>query len=146
MCGSQGQLFKTIIEGAELNVCHECSKFGKVIKIVKLEPEIKRKEKTKTPEEEVIEVFVEDFAEKIKKKREELGLTQKEFAKKINEKESVIHKLESGNFEPTLGLGKKLENILKIKLIEEHEEGYKIEKKQKGDTLTLGDLIKIKKG
>ena len=100
MCGSEGKLYKAIIEGAELNVCQECSKFGKVISVIKQETAVKKKvakaKEVKEPEQEIMQLIVEDFAEKIKKKRESLGLKQKEFAKKIGEKESLVQKIESG--------------------------------------------------
>ena len=147
MCGSPGKLYKAVIEGAELIVCHECSKFGKVISIVKEEEAggIKAAATGKQePETEKIDIIVSDYAEKIRKKRESLGLKQEEFAKKINEKESLIQKIESGHFEPSIGLAKKIGSFLKIKLIEEHEEVYEHQKAAKLDTFTIGDFIKIK--
>src|SRR3989344_9054884 len=102
ICGSEGNLFKTLIEDSELNVCKECSRFGKVISAVEIETEKQRKEYRVTtfPDKEIVQVIVPDYSEIIKKKREELGLKQEEFAKKINEKESLIHKIETGQFEP----------------------------------------------
>jgi len=146
MCGSVGTLYKTIIESAELNVCHDCSKFGKVIGIVKEEisEKIKKDAIDKEQEKEVLEVIAEDFADKIKNRREQLGLTQKDFAKKLNEKESIIHKIETGSFAPPLSLARKLEKFLHIKLVEEHEEKHEKSAKAEMSSFTIGDLIKAK--
>ncbi len=146
MCGSEGKLYKTVIEDAQLNVCHECSKFGKVTGIVQqISDKIPQNTINKEPETEVMDIIVEGYAEKIRKRREHLGLKQEEFAKKISEKESLIQKIESGHFEPSIGLAKKIQRFLKIKLIEEHEEKYEKQKAAKTDAFTIGDLIKIKK-
>lgn len=141
MCGAEGKLFKSIIESARLNVCHECSKFGKVTGIVEQAEEIKPQE---TQEPETMQLIVEDYAEKIMK-RSDLKLTQKDFAKKMGEKESIIQKIESGHFEPPIGLAKKMGKFLGIKLIEEHEELHESKKASKDKTFTIGDFIKIKK-
>ena len=142
MCGSEGKLYKTTIEDAQLNVCHECSKFGKVTGII----EQKQAEKVteSASQIEVIEIIVEDYAEKIRKKRESLGLKQEEFAKKISEKESLIQKIESGHIEPSIGLAKKIGSFLKIKLTEEHEETHEKQATTKTGSFTIGDFIKIK--
>jgi len=144
MCGSEGKLYKTIIEDAQLNVCHECSKFGKVTGIVEQKGANKITANTEN-QTEVMEIIVEDYAEKIRKKRESLGLKQEEFAKKISEKESLIQKIESGHLEPSIGLAKKIGSFLKIKLTEEHEETHEKQSSTKTDSLTIGDFIKIKK-
>ena len=70
-----------------------------------------RIEKTEEPEEEIIRLVVGDFATRVRKAREKLGLKQEDFAKKIKEKESIVHKLETGEFKPNLDLAKKLEKI-----------------------------------
>ena len=148
ICGSEEKLYHVVIEGTELQVCKSCSRFGKILKPVKEErKEEKKAEKIEeVHEKEVVEMIVSDFSSKIRKKREQLGLKQEEFAKKINEKESVIHKLETGEITPSLKLAKKLEKFLKIKLIEEYEEGSAIKiPKEKPEEMTIGDLIKIKK-
>lgn len=148
MCGSEGKLYKAIIESAQLNVCHECSKFGKVIGVINQEEidKVTAKENENVePQKEIMDIIVEDCAEKIKKKREQLGLKQEELAKKINEKESLIQNIESGHYEPSIGLAKKIQGFLKIKLIEEHEELHERQKATKTDAFTIGDLIKTKK-
>jgi putative transcription factor len=151
MCGSEENLFKAEIEGTELNVCENCGKFGKILGPIeeKIIPTKKGKgiEKLDTgPDREVLLVITEDYAELIKKKRESLGLKQKDFAKKINEKESVIHKIETGSLEPSLHLARKIERFLKIKLVEQHEEEIKERSRQtKSEGFTLGDFISVKK-
>ena len=145
MCGSIGKLYKTIVEDAQLNVCHECSKLGKVIGVIKqdnIKIEVPRNEYSQP---ETMQIIVNDYAEKIKRKRESLGLKQEDFAKKINEKESLIQKIESGHFEPSIVLAKKIGNFLKIKLIEDYQEEQEKQTKTKTGPFTIGDFIKIKK-
>ena len=142
-------LTRTLIEGIELEVCSDCTKFGKVIASVHRpspkEQHMKFMEKNKALEaEDKVELLVENYAEIIKKKRESIGLSQKDFANKINEKESIVHKIETGNFEPELTLAKKLEKTLGIKLIEQHQEKHEAAKRKKDDGFTLGDFIKNK--
>lgn len=148
MCGSEERLYKTSIEGTILNVCKECSKFGTIIAEIKPVEKVKLKKVKKIeiePEKEIIQIVTEDFAGKIRNKREKLGLKQEDFAKMISEKESVVHKLETGEFEPNLELAEKLEKRLKIKLIEEYEEEHKKTEKIDTGITTIGDLIKIRK-
>jgi putative transcription factor len=145
MCGSEGKLYQAVIEDAELNLCHECSKFGKVTGIVEQkDAAIKENKSNQELQTEVMEIIVDSYAEKIRKKRESLGLKQEEFAKKISEKESLIQKIESGHFEPSIGLAKKIGKFLKIKLIEEYEERHEKQTHSKTNSFTLGDFIKIK--
>lgn len=150
MCGAEGILYKTIIEDTKLNVCKSCSKFGKVIGTIKEKEAKKEEKKAKVKEEgpnvEIIQVIVQDFAEKIRKKREEMGLKQKDFAKLIAEKESLVHKLETGVFQPSINMARKLEKKLHLKLIEQHEEVHEKSKKEGAGKFTIGDLIRIRKG
>lgn len=144
MCGSEGKLYKAIIEDAELTVCNNCSKFGKIISPVKEKEERQIVKKVSQTEKEVLDVLVKSYKEIIRKKRESLNLTQKELAKKIKEKESIVHKLESGNFEPSLALAEKIGKFLNIKLIEEYEEIDEKTEHSKTESFTLGDYIKSK--
>ncbi len=149
LCGSEEEeLFRAIVEGTELNVCENCAKYGKVIEKKPVKAIEEKKEYAKRsaePEKEIIQVIVPDFAKRVKNKRESLGLKQKDFAKKISEKESLVHNIETGSFKPSIGLAKKLEKFLKIKLIEEYEEEHKKGYKADADGFTIGDLVKVKK-
>ena len=145
MCGKEDRLFKTDVEGSTLNLCSRCSKFGKVISVVREEVnKVKKKpglEKIER-EEEYILTIVPDYGSKIRKKREELGLTQEDFAKEIKEKASLIHKLEVNHFEPPMSLAKKIEKFLHISLIEQQEIKPESLAKVKSEHFTIADFIK----
>ena len=148
LCGKvEESLNRTLIENVELNVCGDCSKFGKVLAPIKRytpkeQPKIIQKMELK---KEKIELLVENYPDIIKIKRESMGLSQKDFASRINEKESTIHKIETGSLEPNLELAKKLEKALGIKLIEQYEERHETSKRSKQEGFTLGDFIKVNK-
>jgi putative transcription factor len=149
LCGAEEKnLFNAIVEGTELNVCRNCARYGKIVekKVVSAEQTNNiRQIRPKEPEKQTIDVIVPDFAEKIKKKREQLGIKQKDFAKKLSLKESLVHNLETGSFEPSIDIARKIERFLKINLVEEYEENKTKAVKQDSGEITIGDLIKIKK-
>ncbi len=70
-----------------------------------------------------------------------MGWKREELAKKINEKLSIIEKLEKGNIRPDDQLVSKLEKALRVKLRERIEQAQPA-KKEESRPLTLGDLIK----
>lgn len=147
MCGTQGFLLKVNIEGTQLNVCKNCSKYGKVIGKVyttsfsnKIKPQPKKVEVSKT-----IDIVVEDYPILLKDAREKIGLKQEDVAKLVSEKESLIHKMENGTFRPSIPLAKKLEKFYGIKLIEEYEEKHENQSKIDQGIMTIGDKIKIRK-
>lgn len=146
LCGAKTNLLRTVIESTEMTVCRDCSRFGKIIGEVKEKgPEKVREQKPLPSSAEMFQIIVEDYAEKIKTGREHLNLTQEEFAKKLSEKESIIHKMEIGSFEPNMSLARKLEKFLKIRLFEQHEEKHEKAASSKSENFTIGDFIKIKK-
>ncbi len=153
LCGKDvPRLHRVVIEGVIMNVCDDCAKFGKELKKNEVPKDVKyvppevirerleRKQRRRYRDIDEEEVLVEDYAERIRKARESMGLTQDELAKKILEKKTVISKLERGEMHPDDKLIKKLEKTLNIKLKEKVSTVYrKDEKKAQG--LTLGDLI-----
>ena len=149
LCGKlEENLVKALIEGVELEVCQACGRFGKIISPVKRpspkEQHMQFLKRAEPKHEEKFQLLVENYPELIRKKRESTGISQKDFALKINEKESIVHKIETGSFEPQLSLAKKLERILGIKLIEEHEEKHEQMRVKKEEGFTLGDFIKTR--
>ncbi|MAG15557.1 TIGR00270 family protein [Candidatus Woesearchaeota archaeon] len=144
LCGKEAELFKAIVEGSEMTVCHGCGGYGKVIGKVQIAVEEKKKNKPVMQTTEAMEDVVSNFGELLKRKREELGLNQKDFASKIAEKESILHKLETGAIVPTLERARKLEKMLGLKLVEELKDEPVTQQKSSAE-MTLGDMIKIKK-
>ena len=153
MCGSESRLYKSEIEGTLLNVCHNCAKFGKVVANVHDKKFLEKREKKWEKErqsrpllskEEITQSVVEDYAKIIKEKRESMDLKQEDFAKKINEKESIIHKIETSHFEPSIKLARKIEKFLRVKLVEQQVSESVETEKTPSEAFTLGDFIKIK--
>ena len=68
-------------------------------------------------EEFSIEI-VPDFGMRVKDAREKLGLKQEELARRINEKVSLLRKIERGEIVPDDRVRQKLERILNISLVE----------------------------
>jgi putative transcription factor len=164
VCGRKifGKQFRVVIEGAKLIVCSECSRHGEIIWEEEPKPKTPVMVKPKTalpplrsssrkPLANVAETsmeLVEDFALKVKQSREKLGLSHEELGKKINEKISVLKKIESGKMKPNNILAAKLEHALKIKLlVPAAEEKIPMATTSKPATreLTLGDLIQLNK-
>ena len=152
MCGVEGPLLVAEIEGVDLNVCRNCAKYGTVKKkVTQQESRPKPKKQKKAPvRKEKTFLVVEDYAKKIRNARESMKLKQDQFARKLNEKASVITNLENGRMKPSIELARKLEKILHITLVEEIEEeegdtDQKPGKKQGSKNLTIGDMIHVKK-
>ncbi len=144
MCGKQLSTWPHEIEGVKMDVCPTCGKFGK--KLAKPKKVFVRKVLPTYTTNETNERIVSNFAEIIRNTRSKSSLKQEEFAKKINEKASVVQHIETGKMKPSVKLAKKLEKIFNITLIEE-ETTKKLDLskfKNKSSTLTLGDMIKRK--
>ena len=162
VCGSKihGKPYVVIIEGAKLTVCTECSKHGKIVvedakpRTAPLKPKAmlpRLKAQSKSPSKttaETAQELVENFDSKIRQAREKLGISHEELGRKINEKVSLLRKLETGKMKPDNVLAVKLERTLKIKLLapvsEEKLPQANIPQPVSRE-LTLGDLIQLNK-
>jgi len=133
-------LFRAKVEGTILEVCEDCSKYGELIetKPVRL---VKPRRMPRVKEVET--VIIDNYGKKIIEAREKINLTREMFAKKINEKESVIRRVESEEMEPDDKLMEKIERFLEIKLRKTYEE-KPIQKKMRRGKLTLGDIVEVK--
>ena len=91
--------------------------------------------------------IVEGYSEIIRQAREKLGLSHEDLGMKINEKESVLRKIETGKISPDNLLVSRLEHTLKIKLLVPVEEERTPQNlpKSASQELTLGDIIKVDK-
>ena len=138
MCGQDvAATSRTRIEGSVLNLCPECARFGVILDpppnaVVSyrpagagrgnLRPTLGRASASRRAEER--DVFQEagdlelapDWGTRIRLAREARQWTTEELGRRLNEKKSLVHKLESGNFHPPDSLVRKVEHILGVRL------------------------------
>ncbi len=151
MCGKETRLIPALVEGSEMEVCEVCVRFGKSVpRLQKIEivPKLVPKSTSKPPQRnnspQYYLAVVDNYADLIRQKRDSLGFKQEDLAKLINEKSSLLQKVESNHFKPNIPLARKLESFLNIKLIEQkEEEDIKLDSR-KSDGMTIGDIIQIR--
>lgn len=150
VCGKEGDLVRCVVEGVEIGVCKVCSKYGKVIQ-EKVDSRCERKVSwilERRGWQDSDEDVVKDYSILIRHRRESLGWKQEDLAKKMNEKESVVGKVERGELKPSLKLARKFEKVLGVKLVEwqkmDNEKAW-IDGGQLVTGGTIGDFVKVKK-
>jgi len=161
VCGREivGPAYLAMIEGAELVVCADCTRYAKWFKKLGRGEHRPSQARTRRPMQRAREAtasmlykveraeeleLMEDFGRKVKEAREAKGLTQEELGKMIGEKASVISRIESGKMTPDIMLARKLEHALGIKLLvraREKERTVVRASRPPEVGLTLGDLI-----
>ena len=89
-------------------------------------------------------ILIDDLPAVIKDKRREKGMSQDDLAKRLNEKKSIIVKIENGDIRPTDKLIARLERALDITLKEylETSDDQDAPQQQYSKGMTLGDFIK----
>ncbi len=164
-CGRKilGKPFRVVIEGAKLMVCVDCSKHGDVIweeekpKPQAAVPGVRRRiplSPIGIPKPKVVALpdanleLVEGYDAKIRQSREKLGISHEDLGKRLNEKVSLLRKIETGKMKPDNVLATKLERTLKVKLIvPASADKTKVPQsriaKPGAGAVTLGDLIKL---
>ena len=148
ICGKREAAAVALIEGARMSVCTSCSRYGKIVHRLRDDEEPEAPVQSSAPRalQETDEI-VEDYAELIRKKREELSLPREVLAEKINEKESYIEKIEKGRLTPTISVARKLEKELGIKLVEKIKPrvAATFQDKEKFKEPTLADMLDSQK-
>jgi len=164
---------RTVIEGAKLTVCIECSKHGQVI--IREQPDLPSapqklpfsrpsptslsssstkstmhlptiQKKPPIAQVQLTTELVEGYANKIRVAREKLVLSHEDLGKKINEKASLLRHIETGRVAPNNQLASKLEHALRIQLmvpIAEEKTNAHVGRVASED-MTLGDLVEFK--
>ncbi len=156
---------RVVIEGAKLYACNECAKHGTATweeapKLKFSEPQrsaapgaplmrgpIQIKKRNLQARVDTSQEIIQDYSEVIRQAREKSGLSTEELGMKINEKESVLRKIETGKISPNDLLVSKLERTLKIKLlvpVAEEKVSQNLPKTASRE-LTLGDVMKADK-
>jgi putative transcription factor len=161
ICGRDivGQAFKVSVEGAKMLVCSHCQNLGKPYReeYAPKRPHVRAStppsvqasyssfhRKTTQLSRELDEVdLADDLAQRVRKHRTKLGISQEELAKRVKEKLSVIQKIETGRITPPMRLCRELEHELKVKLLVPHKE-TESPKGLAPSSVTLGDIIQVK--
>ncbi|MCS7144724.1 MAG: multiprotein bridging factor aMBF1 [Archaeoglobaceae archaeon] len=148
ICGKElkGPGVKIIVEGTELTVCSTCKKYGSEKVSTASQSGAKRvviKKKKVSTDIEFKDELLDNYNQIIRQEREKRGWSQEQLAKKIQEKESLIKKIENAEITPDPEVVAKLEKLFGIKL-KESVPVVKLEKRS-SMTPTLGDVVVLKK-
>ena len=171
MCGSEQPSLTTVkVEGAELQLCDDCKEFGTE---VRTESSSSASAKYSTSSSggtgsgsgtsgsgsggsgggssrrrrdmfDDMDEIVADYDQRIREARESRGLSQEDLAKSLNEKASLIRKLERGDMLPSDDVRAKLERGLEISLVEGQDADDTEWSGDSSTTTTLGDVVKRK--
>ena len=163
VCGREVRAVNEIaLEGAKLLACSRCAKLGEPVRRPTTRPytskprtalhpssppshqipSYRRKTKPRYSPREL--VAVEDFRHLIRKAREHRDMSQQDVARKLNERASVIAKLESGKMTPTIKIARKLERLFNLTLLEEAE-SIDLSPASHPSNTTLGDVVQVKR-
>ena len=89
--------------------------------------------------------LVQDYDARIREAREDRGLSQEDLAKQLNEKASLIRKLEHGDILPSDDVQRKLERALDVDLSAGSSDAdEEWESSSSSGGYTLGDVVKRK--
>jgi putative transcription factor len=136
MCGKDvDSLSQVRVEGSVLSLCTDCARFGVVlspppapVSTVRSAPSGvgpssarfatpgRRMEERDLYKELPDMELAPDWSKRIRVAREKLAWTPEDLGKKLNEKKSVVLKIESGGFRPSDVMVRKIERLLKIRL------------------------------
>ena len=171
MCGAETSSPNLVkIEGAELEVCDSCTEFGTEVQTQESSTTSTKYSTSgssasggssggtstsggtssggPSPGSEMfddIDDIAQDYDERIRTARESAGLSQEDLAKQLNEKASLIRKLEHGDMLPSDDVQRKLERALDVDL---STGGESAETEWEGGSssgeYTLGDVVERK--
>ena len=169
MCGAEeASLTTTKVEGAELELCSSCTDFGTEVRDESTSSGGGKYSTSSStgksssssgssgaggsssgssrPRDmfDDMDEIATDYDERIREARESRGLSQEELADQLNEKASLIRKLERGDTLPTDDVQRKLERALDISLVEGQSSDDADWETDDAGTMTLGDVVKRK--
>lgn len=141
LCGQDTDSTKKVkIEGATLKVCDSCADMGEEVSTKSKKK--RRRKKSSRPRNQ--EVLVSDYGSRIKEAREDEGIAIKELADELNEKTSLLSKIEREELKPDNTLAKKISERLGVELyttpaVHDHDAPTSDSRKA-----TLGDVAEVK--
>ncbi|QPV63040.1 TIGR00270 family protein [Halosimplex litoreum] len=143
MCGSETSSPNRVkVEGAELDVCDECTDFGTEVKQQSSSSASTKYSTSSSGSSssssgssssgsssssggssqrrrdmfDEMDELAQDYDETVRSAREAAGMSQEDLARKLNEKASLIRKIERGDTLPSDDVQRKLESALEVDL------------------------------
>jgi len=167
MCGAESSsLTTTKVEGAELELCDSCTDFGTEVRTESSSSSSTKYSTSSSSSSssssstsggsssggssrrrdmfDDMEELAADYDDRIRSAREDRGLSQEDLANELNEKASLIRKLERGDILPSDEVQTKLERKLDISLSEGAGDEDAEWSGGSSTTTTLGDVVKRK--
>lgn len=141
LCGAPTKsVYVVNVEDVELRVCTKCAQGKKVVKTQNYTPDAARK--PSRPRREEDQQLVENYGKVIREARDRMKLPLKVLAEMLNEKETLLSRVEQQSTLPTIELTKKLEKALSIRLTDSDsgtDTGISPSTKKSG--ATLGEFV-----
>lgn len=167
MCGAEkSSLTTTKVEGAELELCGSCTDFGTEVRQESSSASTSKYSTSSSSGTDSgsssssssssggssrrrdmfdnMDEVATDYDERIRAAREDAGMSREDLAAKLNEKASLIGKLERGDMLPTDDVQTKLEKELDISLTEGVDTDDAEWSGESSGSMTLGDVVKRK--
>lgn len=155
MCGADVARTKTVVvEGTVLSVCPSCARFGEEVNAPQtrrraappvVAERLEARRRRMTPRDvfsgQDEEDLAPDYGDRIRRAREARGWRQADLGAKINERATIIAKVESGAMVPSENLLRRLERTLGITLTEKVPEPVARRASRAREAPTLGDLL-----
>ncbi|MFH0713319.1 MAG: multiprotein-bridging factor 1 family protein [Candidatus Micrarchaeota archaeon] len=141
ICGRPAGL-RAVVEGAEMDVCSACSRYGKLLNMSRDSPSISLNS-APLPQQQEIEL-VNNYGKLIFNVRNALGLSLEELGRKLNIREKDLLHFEEEKAKPTEKDVAKIGAFLRINLLKNVEVQEQSGKKAFAKGLTLGDVVVIK--
>ena len=115
VCGRREAVAIAIIDGARLNVCENCLKFGRLEKKLATEDDFDPESQNRSTEL----VLIEGYGRIIGVARLGKKLSVKELGRKLNISEKELEKFENESLKPIEKIARRLERELNIKILVE---------------------------
>lgn len=146
LCGQDADsLTKTKIEGAKLKVCDSCSDMGEKVKTPSKNVKKKKKRSSRNTKKRDTKTLANDYGERVKDAREGKQLSIQELSDELNEKVSLLKKIEQEQLKPEKSLAGKLEKKFDIELyVNPQVSDYDDRDGSDDRKATLGDVADVK--
>ncbi|EQD48105.1 transcriptional regulator, XRE family [mine drainage metagenome] len=146
LCGNKtANIYVVDVEGVELRVCAKCAKGKRVISKVDTDArkttgkqfQVSHSASKQQEEAEIID----DYGKVIREARERMKIPINALAEMINEKETLLYRVENQKTLPTQALARKLEKALNIKLERDMSKAEDTAHGNKKESATLGEFM-----